>query len=145
MCEDGVVTSDYVNLSIENDFSKMIIDEDIKVLNHTKFLDYFGKITATDANGNDISDKIKIEMYGLIKDLEDITNSVGASIFIYVEDGNGNIAVSYTFIDVMSINTLSDSDAANNYEIVSEDPFIIAKKRNKTMVSSNSKKMLLKK
>lgn len=80
-------TSDKIKINIENDYDKLYFDVTSKLTDNSSYLKFLGKITATDENGNDISNNIIIDEHAF---LSPIINSNIYIINIYVEDNNGN-------------------------------------------------------
>lgn len=79
--------SDKITINIENDYDRFQLDANSGLTNDAQYLKFLGKITATDENGNDISDNIVIVEIAF---LDSIINSFVYRIYIYVEDINGN-------------------------------------------------------
>ena len=112
-------SSDNITISIENN-RNLIFDPRDNLTEKSSFLDYFGKITATDAEGNDISANIIIDEYNLVGK----TYGQDAVIYIYVNDGKGNEVIKKKIIDLQLLNTNSTYPG---YELISEEPMVFAK------------------
>ncbi len=81
--------SDKIFINIKNDYDRLQFDVNSDLLNNSEYLKFFGSITATDQNGNDISDNIVIYEASLIIG-GSAKNYDIRSIGIYVEDVYGN-------------------------------------------------------
>jgi hypothetical protein len=87
--------SDYLKINVENDYVQLLFNRDCSELtNNNEFLKYLGKITATDKNGNDISDSIIIW-----NDMNDeIENGQRSNVVVYAKDSEGHAVVKYVYI-----------------------------------------------
>ncbi len=112
-------SSDNITINIEND-RNLIFDPRDNLTEKSSFLDYLGKITATDAEGNDISDNIIIDEYNLVGK----TSGQDAVIYIYVNDGKGNEVIKKKIIGLYK---LYDGVTFSGYELISEEPMVFAK------------------
>ena len=132
-------SSDNVTINIEND-RNLIFDPRDNLTEKSIFLDYLGKITATDAEGNDNSDNIIIDEYNLVGK----TYGQDAVIYIYVNDGKGNEVIHK---EIMSLQLLNANSTYPGYELISTDPIVFGEIYTNTVGtvtnSSSSKSLVL--
>ena len=108
------------------------MDRSSKYFTNSEYVKLLGKITATDANGNDISDSIVIYDVDL-NDATDISYQSGV-VRIYAEDVNGNkakVSLSINYCDFSKNYNENDYIAAGLTKI-SSDPIVFGKLRPKT-------------
>ena len=109
--------SDCINLNIENKYTRMVVDAREGLLENYGYLKYLGKITATDKNGADISDRIVVRD-SFFYPLKDNEYSYNALVCIYVEDNFGN---SYTYkLRIFNIDDVDDYSDAPGYEKIED-------------------------
>ena len=82
---------------MEHDYDIFVSKFDDEIIKDSKYLGYFGKITATDGDGNDISNNIVIAELILTSDVHYAANYNGVAI--YVEDTKGNNLLKEFWID----------------------------------------------
>ena len=75
-------SSKKISLTIENDYSSLLMDLNDKLIDGSTYLKYLGKISAFDSDGNDISNNIIISEISL----NYAHNGETCCIYIYVED-----------------------------------------------------------
>lgn len=87
--------TDDIKITFENDY-RLYASVKSPALKDCSFIKYFGKITATDAEGNDISDSIVID----ISQVEDcIENYTSLVIYVTATDSNGNIGYKTVYVN----------------------------------------------
>ena len=111
--------SDKIDLTLENDFSQMIITKQSDMLRNGEYLKFVGKITATDQYGKDISDKIVIYEDDLKE--RTTTSDYGCLIYIFVEDDYGNRKQKFINITFMEDPYLKPEDL-NDLQIINNNP-----------------------
>ena len=94
----------------------------------SKYLAYFGKITATDEDGNDISNNVVISEVSFVPGLVN-TNIIA----IYVEDSKGNcnvkmVNLNFDFIDSNGLKFLDNLDETE-FKLIDTDPTVYARPR----------------
>ena len=89
--------SDQITINVEHDYDMFVSKFDDEIIKDSKYLGYFGKITATDGDGNDISNNIVIAELILTSDVHYAANYNGVAI--YVEDTKGNNLLKEFWID----------------------------------------------
>ena len=89
--------SDQITINVEHDYDIFVSKFDDEIIKDSKYLGYFGKITATDGDGNDISNNIVIAELILTSDVHYAANYNGGAI--YVEDTKGNNLLKEFWID----------------------------------------------
>ena len=89
--------SDQITINVEHDYDMFVSKFDDGIIKDSKYLGYFGKITATDGDGNDISNNIVIAELILTSDVHYAGNYNGVAI--YVEDTKGNNLLKEFWID----------------------------------------------
>ena len=89
--------SDQITINVEHDYDIFVSKFDDEIIKDSKYLGYFGKITATDGDGNDISNNIVIAELILTSDVHYAANYNGVAI--YVEDTKGNNLLKEFWID----------------------------------------------
>lgn len=112
------------------------MDRSSKYFTNSEYIKLLGKITATDANGNDISDSIVIYDVDL-NDATDISYQSGV-VRIYAEDVNGNkaeVSLSIKYCDFSKNYSENDYIAAGLTKI-SNDSIVFGKLRPKTTTLS---------
>lgn len=107
-----------INLNFENDYFILYFDVESGLTTDYQYLKYFGKITATDANGNDISDKVIISVN---PDLL-YKNGNSFTIHVYVKDSSGNVEVRRLGV---FLRTEESMKASEDLQIkISDDPLV---------------------
>ena len=103
--------SDKITINIEHDYDNFVSKSTSGIAENSKYLGYLGKITATDEDGNDISNNIVIAELALDDGIHG-TNAIG----IYVEDINGNNLLKrlYLNFDFTDSNDLVFSNVITN-------------------------------
>lgn len=122
--------SDCINLNIENKYTRMVVDAREGLLENYGYLKYLGKITATDKNGTDISDRIVVRdsFYYPLKDNE---YSYDALVCIYVEDNFGN---SYAYeLRIFNIDDVDDYSDDPGYEKIEDGKVKLYVTKNNSM------------
>ncbi len=122
------------------------MDRSSKYFTNSEYIKLLGKITATDANGNDISDSIVIYDAAL-NNAKDISYPAG-TVRIYAEDTNGNKAKVSLIINYCDFSKYSESDFnAAGLTKISNDPVVYGELRPKkttlAQVSAPVKKLEL--
>ena len=134
--------SEFITLNIENDYEGIKLDLDDGEFAAETYLKYFGKITATDKNGNDISDRVVICDYSE----ETLRNTLSGIGIIYVEDLEGNKLKKY--FDIMTYkfddNYNEDYFIGNGYKMINNKPKVYAKPRTLNISKNNINKYSLK-
>ena len=86
--------SDKITINVEHDYDNFVSKSTSGIAENSKYLGYLGKITATDENGNDISNNIVIAELALYSGISS-TNAID----IYVEDKKGNNLVKKMYLN----------------------------------------------
>lgn len=139
--------SDKVKINVENDYDNLMSESDSGININSKYLAYFGKITAIDEEGNDISDNIVIVETSFVPGLVNTH-----TIVIYVEDSKGNFVskefkLNFDFIDPNGLKFLENLNESE-FNLIDTNPTVYARPRkngidNETdIISENNKKEL---
>ena len=120
--------SDKVTINIENDYDNLMSESDSGINVDSKYLAYFGKITATDEDGNDISNNVVISEVSFVSGLVN-TNIIA----IYAEDSKGNCNVkmfnlNFDFIDPNGLKFLDNLDETE-FKLIDTNPTVYARPR----------------
>lgn len=120
-------TSDKITLKIENDYDVLNMDSNDNTIMSSGYLKYFGKISAYDENGNDISERIIIN-----ESVIDTLNMFKAGIItIYVEDIKGNKLKKQFEINLYEFDESYTEDYfGKDYKLINNNPKVYAKTRN---------------
>ena len=104
----------------ENDYHSIAIERDSVLLENNDFIKYLGKITAYDAEGNDISDSIIISVgEGIKRGVE--TGSNSAEVYVYATDAKGNAKSRRLNVDF-----LDNFKMDERYKLITTDPILYA-------------------
>lgn len=119
-------SSDKIKLKIENDYDVLMMDSKDSTIKSSEYLKYFGKISATDANGNDISDRIVI-----VETVIDTLDKFRAGILtIYVEDSKGNKLKKYFEMNLYDFDDSYTEDYfGKDYKLINSNPKVYARYR----------------
>lgn len=139
--------SDKVKINVENDYDNLMSESDSGININSKYLAYFGKITAIDEEENDISDNIVIVETSFVPGLVNTH-----TIVIYVEDSKGNFVskefkLNFDFIDPNGLKFLENLNESE-FNLIDTNPTVYARPRkngidNETdIISENNKKEL---
>lgn len=124
--------SDKITINIEHDYDNLVSKSTSGIAENSKYLGYLGKITATDENGNDISNNIVIAELALYSGIA-TTNIIS----IYVEDANGNnlqkkIYLNFDFADSNDVdfsNFTTNNIKREDFILINQNPIIYARLR----------------
>ena len=136
--------SSKITLNIQNDYDVYMMDIDNNEIDNCNYFRYFGKITAYDEKGNDISDQIVITDIEY-KYLKNVKAGYG---YIYVKDSNGNELVKEFELDVYDFDdSYTDDYFGKDYNVINSDPKVYARKRGADLSYDekvNEKKLVMK-
>lgn len=124
--------SDKITINIEHDYDNFVSKSTSGIAENSKYLGYLGKITATDEDGNDISNNIviaELSLYGGISS----ANEIG----IYVEDNKGNnllkkLYLNFDFTDSNDIdffNAITNDAKKEEFIKIDQNPIVYARLR----------------
>lgn len=124
--------SDKITINVEHDYDNFVSKSTSGIAENSKYLGYLGKITATDEDGNDISNNIviaELSLYGGISS----TNEIG----IYVEDNKGNnllkkLYLNFDFTDSNDIdffNAITNDAKKEEFIKIDQNPIVYARLR----------------
>ena len=124
--------SDKITINIEHDYDNLVSKSTSGIAENSKYLGYLGKITATDENGNDISNNIVIAELALYSGIA-TTNIIS----IYVEDANGNnlqkkIYLNFDFADSNDVdfsNFTTNNIKREDFILINQNPIVYARLR----------------
>ena len=127
--------SDKITINIEHDYDNFVSKSTSGITENSKYLGYLGKITATDEDGNDISNNIVIAELALYDGISS-TNAID----IYIEDKKGNNLVKkmYLNFDFTNSNDFVFSNAITNdikkeeFIMIDQNPIVYARLRQNT-------------
>lgn len=120
--------SDKISLEIQYDYERLFMDANDGLTNNSEYLEYIGKITAKDENGNDISSRIIIDENAFNSQ---IINYTLCGIIIYVDDEKGNTLTKNIILQFGNLYANIDYNLGD-YEMISEKPRVYGKRRVKT-------------
>ncbi len=127
--------SDKITINIEHDYDNLVSKSTSGIAENSKYLGYLGKITATDEDGNDISNNIVIAELILDGGIDntDVIN-------IYVEDGKGNnlqkeLYLNFDFTDsddLVFSNVITKDLNKDQCVLINQNPIVYARLRQNT-------------
>ena len=136
--------SSKITLNVQNDYDVYMMDINNNEIDNCNYFRYFGKITAYDEKGNDISDQIVITDIEY-KYLKNVKAGYG---YIYVKDSNGNELVKEFELDVYDFDdSYTDDYFGKDYNVINSDPKVYARKRGADLSYDekvNEKKLVMK-
>lgn len=117
-------SSKEISLTIENDYSSLLMDLNDKLIDGSTYLKYLGKISAFDSDGNDISNNIIISEISL----NYAHNGETCCIYIYVEDKKGNNLSKMFAINFRAYSNSGkyeeDSFENSEYKVLDTSPYV---------------------
>ena len=127
--------SDKITINVEHDYDNFVSKSTSGIAENSKYLGYLGKITATDEDGNDISNNIVIAELALYSGISS-TNAID----IYIEDKKGNNLVKklYLNFDFTDSNNFVFSNCITNdikkeeFIMIDQNPIVYARLRQNT-------------
>ncbi len=127
--------SDKITINVEHDYDNIVSKSTSRIAENSKYLGYLGKITATDEDGNDISNNIVIAELILDGGIDntDVIN-------IYVEDGKGNnlqkeLYLNFDFTDsddLVFSNVITHDLNKDQCVLINQKPIVYARLRQNT-------------
>lgn len=124
--------SDKITINVEHDYDNFVSKSTSGIAENSKYLGYLGKITATDENGNDISNNIVIAELILVGGIDntDVIN-------IYVEDGKGNnlqkeVYLNFDFTnsnDLVFSNVITNDIKKEEFILIDQNPIVYVRPR----------------
>ena len=127
--------SDKIMINVEHDYDDIVSKSTSGIAENSKYLGYLGKITATDKDGNDISNNIVIAELILDGGIDntDVIN-------IYVEDGKGNnlqkkLYLNFDFTDsddLVFSNVITNDLNKDQCILIDQNPIVYARLRQNT-------------
>ena len=124
--------SDKITINVEHDYDNFVSKSTSGIAENSKYLGYLGKITATDENGNDISNNIVIAELILDGGIDntDVIN-------IYVEDGKGNnlqkkVYLNFDFTnsnDLVFSNVITNDIKKEEFILIDQNPIVYVRPR----------------
>ena len=127
--------SDKITINVEHDYDNLTSKSTSGITENSKYLGYLGKITATDEDGNDISNNIVIAELALDDGIHG-TNAIG----IYVEDINGNNLLKRLYLnfdftdsnDLVFSNVITKDLNKDQCVLINQNPIVYARLRQNT-------------
>ncbi len=127
--------SDKITINVEHDYDNFVSKSTSGIAENSKYLGYLGKITATDENGNDISNNIVIAELALYSGISS-TNAID----IYVEDKKGNNLVKKMYLnfdftnsdDFVFSNVITNDISKDQCILIDQNPIVYARMRQNT-------------
>ena len=127
--------SDKITINVEHDYDNFVSKSTSGIAENSKYLGYLGKITATDENGNDISNNIVIAELALYSGISS-TNAID----IYVEDKKGNNLVKKMYLnfdftnsnDFVFSNVITNDLNKDQCILIDQNPIVYARLRQNT-------------
>ena len=127
--------SDKITINVEHDYDNFVSKSTSGIAEDSKYLGYLGKITATDEDGNDISNNIVIAELALYSGIGS-TNA----IYIYIEDKKGNnltkkIYLNFDFTDSNDFvfsNGITKDLSKDQCILIDQNPIVYARLRQNT-------------
>lgn len=124
--------SDKITINVEHDYDNFVSKSTSGIAENSKYLGYLGKITATDEDGNDISNNIviaELSLYGGISS----ANEIG----IYVEDNKGNNLLKKLYLnfdftdsnDIDFLNAITNDAKKEEFIKIDQNPIVYARPR----------------
>lgn len=127
--------SDKITINVEHDYDNIVSKSTSRIAENSKYLGYLGEITATDEDGNDISNNIVIAELILDGGIDntDVIN-------IYVEDGKGNnlqkeLYLNFDFTDsddLVFSNVITHDLNKDQCVLINQKPIVYARLRQNT-------------
>lgn len=127
--------SDKITINVEHDYDNFVSKSTSGITENSKYLGYLGKITATDEDGNDISNNIVIAELALYDGISS-TNAIG----IYVEDNKGNNLLKKLYLnfdftnsnDFVFSNSITNDIKKEEFIMIDQNPIVYARLRQNT-------------
>lgn len=127
--------SDKITINIEHDYDNFVSKLTSGITDGSKYLGYLGKITATDEDGNDISNNIVIAELSLCDGIHS-TNVIG----VYVEDNKGNNLLKNLYLnfdftdsnDFVFSNVITNDIKKEEFIKIDQNPIVYARLRQNT-------------
>lgn len=127
--------SDKITINIEHDYDNLVSKSTSGIAENSKYLGYLGKITATDEDGNDISNNIVIAELALYDGISS-TNAID----IYIEDKKGNNLVKKMYLnfdftnsnDFVFSNVITNDIKKEEFIMIDQNPIVYARLRQNT-------------
>lgn len=127
--------SDKITINIEHDYDNFVSKSTSGIAENSKYLGYLGKITATDEDGNDISNNIVIAELALYDGISS-TNAID----IYIEDKKGNNLVKKMYLnfdftnsnDFVFSNCITNDIKKEEFIMIDQNPIVYARLRQNT-------------
>lgn len=127
--------SDKITINVEHDYDNFVSKSTSGITENSKYLGYLGKITATDEDGNDISNNIVIAELALYDGISS-TNAIG----IYVEDNKGNNLLKKLYLnfdftnsnDFVFSNGIINDIKKEEFIMIDQNPIVYARLRQNT-------------
>lgn len=127
--------SDKITINVEHDYDNFVSKSTSGIAENSKYLGYLGKITATDEDGNDISNNIVIAELALYDGISS-TNAIG----IYVEDNKGNNLLKNLYLnfdftnsnDFVFSNGITKDLSKDQCILIDQNPIVYARLRQNT-------------
>ena len=127
--------SDKITINVEHDYDNFVSKSTSGIAENSKYLGYLGKITATDEDGNDISNNIVIAELALYSGISS-TNAID----IYVEDKKGNNLVKKMYLnfdftnsnDFVFSNCITKDLSKDQCILIDQNPVVYARLRQNT-------------
>lgn len=127
--------SDKITINIEHDYDNFVSKSTSGIAENSKYLGYLGKITATDEDGNDISNNIVIAELALYDGISS-TNAID----IYIEDKKGNNLVKKMYLnfdftnsnDFVFSNGITNDIKKEEFIMIDQNPIVYARLRQNT-------------
>ena len=124
--------SDKITINIEHDYDNLVSKLTSGITEGSKYLGYLGKITATDEDGNDISNNIVIAELSLCDGIHS-TNVIG----VYVEDNKGNNLLKNLYLnfdftdsnDFVFSNVITNDIKKEEFILIDQNPIVYARPR----------------
>lgn len=127
--------SDKITINVEHDYDNFVSKSTSGIAENSKYLGYLGKITATDEDGNDISNNIVIAELALYDGISS-TNAID----IYIEDKKGNNLVKKMYLnfdftnsnDFVFSNCITNDIKKEEFIMIDQNPIVYARLRQNT-------------
>lgn len=127
--------SDKITINVEHDYDNFVSKSTSGITENSKYLGYLGKITATDEDGNDISNNIVIAELALYDGISS-TNAID----IYIEDKKGNNLVKKMYLnfdftnsnDFVFSNVITNDIKKEEFIMIDQNPIVYARLRQNT-------------
>lgn len=127
--------SDKITINVEHDYDNFVSKSTSGIAENSKYLGYLGKITATDEDGNDISNNIVIAELALYDGISS-TNAID----IYIEDKKGNNLVKKMYLnfdftnsnDFVFSNCITNDIKKEEFIKIDQNPIVYARLRQNT-------------